>query len=549
MKIVVSILIAVVLAVGVIISLPFLIDLNKYQDQYKPLIEDALNRKVQIQDIRLTIWPQFGARVAGFTVLDDPAFGSSLFTSLQSLDVGVKLMPLLGGKVEVEGITLRDPDITIIKNKNGVLNVSTIGRTGVGLPQTPSRAPLPSPEGPLKILALLAVDRVSIVGGTLTYRDLSAAEPTEYILQDMTLLLRSVRLGHSPNLHLEMLVQPFNMPVKLDGTFGPLKESSDIDAINLRLALGKTDFTITGKTVGQNANLSISAPIINTADLPVTLPFQNPIEVKNLQIAAEVQGQDILLPNFSLRLFDGQVTAEGKVTSGSEKPPFTGRMTIEGMQLGRALSVLANAPVLISGTAGVDLAMQGRGVSTPDIMQSLEALGHVVIKDGKIEGVNLLQETISMLKATGISLDSAKVTAFSTIETDLAIKKGVIHVQRLLMDSHDFQATGGGTIGFDRALNLTINLNLSENLSRQIARSSPATKFVMREDRLSLPLVITGTTYEPSYGLDTKRLTGKAQAQMQKKVEEAVEGLLKGETRPEDLKRQGRDLLKGLLGR
>jgi AsmA protein len=549
MKIVVSILIAVVLAVGVIISLPFLIDLNKYQDQYKPLIADALNRKVQIQDIRLTIWPQFGARVAGFTVLDDPAFGSSLFTSLQSLDVEVKLMPLLGGKVEVEGITLRDPDITIIKNKNGVLNVSTIGRTGVGLPQTPSRAPLPSPEGPLKILALLAVDRVSIVGGTLTYRDLSAAEPTEYILQDMTLLLRSVRLGHSPNLHLEMLVQPFNMPVKLNGTFGPLKESSDIDAINLRLALGKTDFTITGKTAGQNANLSISAPIINTDDLPVTLPFQNPIEVKNLQIAAEVQGQDILLPNFSLRLFDGQVTAEGKVTSGSEKPPFTGRMTIEGMQLGRALSALANAPVLISGTAGVDLAMQGRGVSTPDIMQSLEALGHVVIKDGKIEGVNLLQETISMLKATGISLDSAKVTAFSTIETDLAIKKGVIHVQRLLMDSHDFQATGGGTIGFDRALNLTINLNLSENLSRQIARSSPATKFVMREDRLSLPLVITGTTYEPSYGLDTKRLTGKAQAQMQKKVEEAVEGLLKGETRPEDLKRQGRDLLKGLLGR
>jgi hypothetical protein len=54
--------------------------------------------------------------------------------------------------------------ITIIKNKNGILNVSTIGRTGVALPTTPSRAPIPSTEGPLKILALLAVDRVSIVG-------------------------------------------------------------------------------------------------------------------------------------------------------------------------------------------------------------------------------------------------------------------------------------------------------------------------------------------------------------------------------------------------
>ncbi|HSF67998.1 MAG TPA: AsmA-like C-terminal region-containing protein [Nitrospiraceae bacterium] len=542
-----SILIGVVLVVGVIISLPFLIDLNKYQDQYKPLLEDALNRKVQLQDIRLTIWPQIGARVAGFAVLDDPAFGSSHFTSLKSLDVSVKLMPLLGGKVEVEGITLRDPVITVIKNKNGVLNVSTIGRTGVRLPQTPSRAPIPSTEGPLKILALLAVDRISITGGTVTYRDLSAPEPTEYILQDMALLLQSVRLGHSPNLHVEMMVQPFNMPAKLDGTFGPLKESTDIDAINLKLALGKTDFAITGKMVGRNANLNISAPIINTAHLPVTLPIRGPIEVKNLQVTAEVQGQDILVPNCSLQVFDGQVTVEGKVTSGSETPPFTGRMTIEGMQLGPALSVLASAPVSISGTAGVDLAVQGRGFSTPDIMQSLEALGHVVVKDGKIEGVNLLQETTSLLKAIGVSLDSAKITVFSTIETDLSIKKEVVHVQRLLINSHDFQATGGGTIGFDQTLNLTMNLNLSEDLSRQIVRSTPATKLAMREDRLSLPLIITGTTSEPSYGLDTKKLSGKAQEQMQKKIEEAVGGLLKGETKPQDLKQQGRELLKGLL--
>ncbi|HXC66901.1 MAG TPA: AsmA family protein, partial [Nitrospiraceae bacterium] len=182
MKIVAGLLLVVVLVGGVILALPFLIDLNKYQDQYKPIVEEALNRKVQLQDIRLTIWPRIGARVTGFVVLDDPAFGSSSFTSLTSLDVGVKLMPLLRGTVEVEEITLRNPVITVIKNKNGVLNFSTIGRTGVKLPHTPSRAPVPSTEGPLKILALLAVDRLSVLGGTLTYRDLSSSEPTEYIL-------------------------------------------------------------------------------------------------------------------------------------------------------------------------------------------------------------------------------------------------------------------------------------------------------------------------------------------------------------------------------
>jgi AsmA protein len=292
-KIVLGSLIVVVVVAALILALPFLIDLNKYQDQYKPLIEDALNRKVQLQDIRLTIWPQFGARVAGFTVLDDPAFGSSPFTSLTSLDVGVKLRPLFGGKVEVEDITLRDPMITIIKNEKGVLNISTIGRTGVELPKTPSRAPIPSTEGPLKILALLAVDRVSIVGGTLTYRDLSAAKPNEYLLQDLQFALKSVHLGQSPSLHFATLVQPFNLPVTLDGTFGPLKETTDVEAIHLQLALGKTVFTVTGSTAGHDANVHINSPVVNTAHVPIALPLKQPVELKNFEIAAAVKGQDV----------------------------------------------------------------------------------------------------------------------------------------------------------------------------------------------------------------------------------------------------------------
>lgn len=549
MKIAIGLVIVVVLVVGCILALPFLINLNKYQDQYKPLIEDALNRKIQLQDIRLTIWPRIGARVAGFTVLDDPAFGSSPFASLASLDIGVKLVPLLSGTVEVEEITFRNPVITVIKNKSGVLNVSTIGRTGVAAPKTPSRAPIPSTEGPLKILALLAVDRVSIAGGTLTYRDQSASKATEYIVQDMEILLQGVRLGQSPTLHIGMLIQPLNLPVKLDGTFGPVKESTDIDAINLRLALGKTDFTITGKTVGRNASLNISAPMINTANLPIALPLQKPVDVKDLQIAADIQGQDVLLRGLSFQLFDGQVAAEGKVTSGSGTAPFTGKTTIQGMQLGPALNALATTQVSISGTAGATLSVQGRGFSMPDLTQSLEGTGHVAVKDGKIEGVNLLEEAISILNVSGVALDHVKATAFSTIETDLAIQHGTVYIQRLLMDSHDFQATGGGTIGFDQKLNLAVNLNLSQELSQKIAHSSPAAKLAMKEGRVSLPLMITGTAQAPSYGLDMKSLTGRVQEQVQKKAKEVIDGLLKGTTKPEDVIREGQDLLNGLLGR
>jgi AsmA protein len=117
-----------------------------------------------------------------------------------------------------------------------------------------------------------------------------------------------------------------------------------------------------------------------------------------------------------------------------------------------------------------------------------------------------------------------------------------------LMDSHDFQATGGGTIGFDQTLNLTMHLNLSQDLSQKIAGASPAAKLAMREGRLSLPLIITGTVQAPSYGLDSKALAGKVQEQVREKVNQAIGDLLKGSTKPDDLKRKGQDLLKGLLG-
>ncbi|MBH0195809.1 MAG: AsmA family protein [Nitrospira sp.] len=497
----------------------------------------------------MTVWPRIGARVAGFAVLDDPAFGSGPFASLASLDVGVKLMPLLSSKVEVEEITLRDPVVTVIKNKAGVLNLSTIGRKGVPVPETPSRAPIPSTEGPLKILALLAVDRVSIDGGTLTFRDLSASKPTEYVLQDMELLLRDVRLGHTPNVHFGSLVQPFNIPVKLDGTFGPLKETMDIDAIDLQLVVGKTDFTITGKTVGRDATINIGSPVINTANLPVALPLKKPVEIKNFQLAAEVKGQEARLNSLSFQLFDGQVKGQGKLIAGSDVPPFNGGVAVQGVQLGPVLDAVAETPVSISGTAGADLALKGRGFSVPDLTKALEGTGHMAVKDGKIEGVNLLQEAMAILKVAGVTMDSPKATAFSTIETDLVIKQGIVNVQRLLMDSHDFQATGGGTIGFDQTLNLGVTLNLSQGLSQKIAGASPVAKLALKEGRLSLPLTIGGTVQAPSYGLDMKGLTGAVQEQVKKKAEEAIGGLLKGTTKPQDLKQQGRDLLKGLMGR
>ena len=624
MKIIVGLFIVLVLLIGGLIALPFLVDLASYQDQYKPLIENALNRKIQLQGIRLTIWPLIGARVAGFTVLDDPSFGENPLASLSSLDVGVKLMPLLGGRIEVEEIALRDPVITIIKNQTGVLNVSTIGPK-TATPATPQPEPRPSQGDPLQALAMLAVDRVSIVGGQLTYRDLSVTPATEYQVQNLELLLKSVHLGESPSLHLGATVQPYQLPVKLDGSFGPLVQALEVKQYDFTLGLGKLALALKGALVGGKLDASLSSPSINTADLPVALPLTKPVEIKDLRIVAQapyplkqgvtameladvtalglkvlmgnssldvkgtvlgghakmmitsplintadlpvdttlkkpvglknvevnadVKGQEARLSNLSFQVFNGEVKAKGGTSFGSPVPPFNGQITIQGMQLGPALEALSSDSRLsVSGTAAADIAVAGRGFSMSDLTKALEGPGHFEVKEGKIEGVNLIGEAVALLNAAGISLNQAKATVFSTIETDFMIKQGLVNIQRLLADSHDFQATGNGTVGFDQTLNLTVNMNLTPGLSQKIAGSSPVAKVALKDGRLRLPMHITGTMQNPSYGLDTKALTGKIQEQVQEKAKGAVEGLLQGTTKPSDLKKEGEDLLKGLLG-
>ena len=702
MKILVGIGVVILLLLILIIALPFLIDLNKYQDRYRPLIEEALNRKVELQDIRLTIWPRIGARIGGFVVQDDPAFRTGPFASLASLDVGVKLLPLLKGRVDVEEITLRDPVILVLKNSQGQLNISTIGAKPTA-PAAPSKPEAPGqPAGsPLQALALFAVDRVSIDGGKLTYRDESTPKPTEYTVTQLEFLLTSVHLGDSPTVHLGATVLPYNLPVRLDGSFGPLVETLDVKSFTFNLGLGKVALGLKGRAVGGNLDatinalqidtadlpvalpltkpvqvkdlhLTIHAPypmspetppasqvdltdlgltlvmggsainvkgtatkglanvtaasasinssdlpvavplakpvevkdlhlnvrakyppkegtpplelaevpnlgltvalgssrvevkgsvlgglakvaatskLVNTADLPIVLPLKKPVEIKDLQAAAELKGQEARLTNLTLQLFGGFLRAQGTLGLGTPTPPFTGTVSLQGLQVGPALQAVGTDQVSLSGTANAELALSGRGFTHPDLVKALAGTGRMSVREGKIEGINLLQQAAMLLKVVGVSLDNVKATAFSTIESDVVIKQGLIGLQRVLIDSHDFQATGGGTIGLDQSLDMKLNLNLSQALSQKIAAGSPIAKVAMTNGRLSLPLVITGSTQAPSYGLDTKMFAGKVQEQVKEKVKGAVGDLLKGSAKPEDLKKQGKDLLKGLFGR
>jgi len=528
-KLIIGIGVVIFLVLVLAILLPFIVDLNRYQAQYLPIIEEALNRKVTLKNVRLMIIPRIGVRVSGFTVMDDPAFNAGPFASLASLDVGVKWRPLLSKRIEVEEITLRDPVITVIKDQKGVLNTSTLGKQGPPMSRAPSASsPSPTAEGPLRILTLLAFDRVSLTGGKLTYRDLSTPKPMEYTVEQLELLLKSVGLGQTASLHLAAEMQPLNLPVRLDGTIGPIKEKLDIQNINILITLGKTAVVVKGSAVGGDTKLAITSPVVNSAGLPVALPLKKPIEAKDVQIAVEVKDPQVRLSNFSFNLFGGQLNLEGVFTTGSKAPPFGGKLRIQKLPLGPVMEAVGTGKVSISGTAEAQLDLQGQGLSTSDLTNSLTGTGHLIVKDGKIEGINLLKEAFKLLRLIGVKHDITNATTFSIIESDMVIKHGIITVERLQMDGQEFQAAATGTVGFDQRLNLKAKLSLSEELSRQIGSGASVAKIMMTGNRITVPMRITGTVSAPAYALDTKAMGAKAQERVKKKAKEKVRELLKG---------------------
>ncbi len=102
----VAVAIGLVLLALILVSLPFLLDLNRYRDHYVPILEQVLHRKVEVQDVRLTLYPTLGVQLREVVIADDPAFSSRPFLTVPSVQVAVQWKPLLQRHVQVERVVV-----------------------------------------------------------------------------------------------------------------------------------------------------------------------------------------------------------------------------------------------------------------------------------------------------------------------------------------------------------------------------------------------------------------------------------------------------------
>jgi AsmA protein len=133
------VLVVVVLLVVAAAALPFVISVDRFRPTIEQKASAALGRPVHIGKLGLSIFKgQLSAE--DLAVGEDPAFGSSPFLTAKSLRVGVEMLPLiLSRTLNVTGITIDTPEVTLIRTPAGRWNFSSL--SGGGRSSGSSQAP------------------------------------------------------------------------------------------------------------------------------------------------------------------------------------------------------------------------------------------------------------------------------------------------------------------------------------------------------------------------------------------------------------------------
>ncbi len=355
----------------VLVALPFLINVNGFRPKIESEVTNALGRPVTLGNLSLSILTGT-VGVENINIADDPAFSKSPFITAKSVKVGIELMPLIFSKqLNVTGIVLDEPQITLLKSASGTWNLSSLGGGSA------KGSPEPTKSGAAQAVSIA---KLEIRDGKLTIGEAnSTAKPQVY-----------------DNLNIQMTnfsstsQFPFQLMLKLPG--------------------------------GGSADVSGKAGPINPQDAAKT-PFDATMNVKDMDIAAS----GFVDPASGI---GGSVDFSGSVNSSGSQVKTAGSLSCEKLKLSPNGSP---APKVVSVKYAVDTdrdrqagtVTQGDvaiGKATARLTGGFQTQGETQVLNLKLSAPDMsVDELESMLPALGVVLPSGSNLKGGTLSADLAI--------------------------------------------------------------------------------------------------------------------------------
>jgi len=602
----------------VIFTAPYWLDLNRYREQYIPIVEQALNRKVEISHIRAMWFPHIGIRIEGAKIFDDPSMTQAPFVEVSSIEVAIKWKPLLDRRIEIHSLSLYRPQMTLLRTKDKTINLDTLGREK----QKASDALTPDETGD-SILAMLGVEQLTISNGMFRYEDRSDEQEQFYQLDNIEMTTESVRIGDIAKFSAHGTLLPSQLPVSMEGSVGPLQrnfnipqieatatigqsrflakghaidEMLDLDLTSSRISLedlplsvpvnkpvlvtkllahvqmplaetdplastpkafrlhplefqlemGESILRVSGEAVGTTLNIHGTAPVMHSQDIPVILPFHEPVSAHQLDVQAKFDWPLIQVETLTGQIFDGQLKANGLWDTRSEIPAFQSTGTIRNVNIEKVQKALLPSAFTLRGTGAMNWDVKGTIPKTP--FPFLFGQAQMLIMNGQLQGFDLLQHIEQVLKLKGLLSSGQGVTRFSTFKAEMLFQQEQYPIKSVLLKGieDNFLMQGTGMVMRDQSLNIHGDLRLGNTISEKIIRHMPIAKMAVQQDKLVVPFTVKGQLSEPTVGLDFQSI----QRRLQKEVGSTVKKILEGDPKDiQELLNKGKGILNQLFGK
>jgi len=210
------------------------VDPNDYRDDIERMVESKTGRELTLSgDLSLSVFPWIALEMGAASLGEAPGFGDEPFVSIQEARVGVRLLPLLRGKIEVGNVRLVGARIRLITDEQGRNNWADLGESEGETTET-------TEEGPTELPTIAGLE-IRDAAVTIENRQ----EKTRQVIRDFNLETGRLESGKPFDFKTAFVLDQepsMSLAVKVAANV-----TADLERNTHRLAKPEIDVTISGQ--------------------------------------------------------------------------------------------------------------------------------------------------------------------------------------------------------------------------------------------------------------------------------------------------------------
>jgi AsmA protein len=286
----------IILFVLSVVVLVTLVNPNRYKDRISQVVYQQTGRELTIAgDINWSFFPWIGIKVSDVTLGNAPQFKDRTFAKVGEAGIGIRLLPLVYGRIEAGKLILRDLSLHLIKNKQGRTNWQDLVDRSKSKPK--KITPVPSTQPISKKVTLVSISGIDVRNANIFWNNEQIGQTAK--IQNFQLQSSNITLRRAFNVN-----SSFDFQTTKPDYSGSLNLRSKIIFNPDRNYYGLESLKLASRIKSPNMKDSIN--IKYTADVDLDLKAQTfamknlNTQIADLNINGEIEGNKILnTPSFT----------------------------------------------------------------------------------------------------------------------------------------------------------------------------------------------------------------------------------------------------------